>query len=259
MKFALVNEIKTEPHPTLKGKCPACGAEMIPKCGDIKVHHWAHNRGRICDPWWENETSWHRDWKNQFPVDWQEVPCKDENGVIHIADVKRPDGFYIEFQNSPISKDEVESRNQYYKNLVWVLNGCRSSVDQEKMSSAKGFVNGEGIFDITKLKLRIVHNWKNLAKNIFIDFNDSNLNGFRRIFYLFNDEKRQFLRGILVDDFISKAKIRGGLRLFIEDTLKLKEEFLEREKSEEEKKIRERREWEEKYVDPFVKKYPIKL
>jgi hypothetical protein len=29
---------------------------MTPKCGQLKVWHWAHRSTRSCDPWWENET-----------------------------------------------------------------------------------------------------------------------------------------------------------------------------------------------------------
>ena len=43
---------------------------------------------RFCDPWWENETEWHRAWKDQFPADWQEIVHHAEDGEKHIADVK---------------------------------------------------------------------------------------------------------------------------------------------------------------------------
>jgi len=46
---------------------------MVAKCGEVRIWHWAPHRSRLCDPWWENETEWHRNWKEQFPVNWQEV------------------------------------------------------------------------------------------------------------------------------------------------------------------------------------------
>ncbi len=88
MKFALVDEIRCEAQPSLRGNCPACDHPMVAKCGEVKIWHWAHKSRRLCDPWWENETEWHRDWKNQFPVQWQEDVHKAENGEKHIADVK---------------------------------------------------------------------------------------------------------------------------------------------------------------------------
>ena len=101
MKFAVVEgERREEAQPGRSGKCPVCGAEVIAKCGEVKVWHWAHRGRRTCDPWWEHETKWHRDWKNQFPRDWQEKIQRSENGEKHIADVKTDRGEVLEFQHS---------------------------------------------------------------------------------------------------------------------------------------------------------------
>ena len=70
------------------GYCPCCDTEMIAKCGNRKVWHWAHKTKRKYDHWWETETEWHRDGKNQFPVEWQEVVNFAEDGEKHLADVK---------------------------------------------------------------------------------------------------------------------------------------------------------------------------
>lgn len=75
---------------------------MTPKCGQLKVWHWAHRSIRSCDPWWENETPWHRAWKNQFPADWQEKVHRTDNGEKHVADVKTKSGVVLEFQHSPL-------------------------------------------------------------------------------------------------------------------------------------------------------------
>lgn len=87
MKYALVNDVKAEATPGTKGVCPVCGSEMTPKCGTKIMHHWAHKTNRACDPWWENETPWHRAWKNHFPKEWQEVIQWDpQTGEKHISD-----------------------------------------------------------------------------------------------------------------------------------------------------------------------------
>lgn len=49
-------------------------------------HHWTHNSVRNCDPCWENETPWHREWKNLFPENWREISHTDSKGEIHRAD-----------------------------------------------------------------------------------------------------------------------------------------------------------------------------
>ncbi len=77
MKYAILNKIKTEAIKGIIGTCPNCGAELIPKCGNIKIHHWSHKRLNNCDNWWESETEWHRNWKNNYPIDWQEISLKD--------------------------------------------------------------------------------------------------------------------------------------------------------------------------------------
>lgn len=124
MKYSLVNNIKSEPFKGGKGSCILCGQETIAKCGTSKVHHWAHTSLKNCDPWWENETEWHRKWKNYFPKEWQEIVHFDENtGEKHIADVKTSKGLIIEFQNSPMSIDELDSREEFYKKMIWILNG----------------------------------------------------------------------------------------------------------------------------------------
>ena len=89
MKFALVNKIKTEATPGSKGLCQICDSELVAKCGEIRVHHWSHKSKRDCDPWWENESEWHRAWKNEFPIDWQEIVHHDENGERHIRHYDR--------------------------------------------------------------------------------------------------------------------------------------------------------------------------
>lgn len=70
------------------------------------------------------ETPWHRNWKNAFPPSFREVSFQDKDlGDLHRADVFTHCGTTLEFQNSPICIQELESREAYYPKLVWVLNG----------------------------------------------------------------------------------------------------------------------------------------
>ncbi|CAD6878938.1 hypothetical protein [Methylomonas albis] len=94
------------------------------KCGSQKTWHWAHLRPLECDPWWENETQWHRDWKSLFPTEWQEVVHIDqETGEKHVADVKTERGLVIEFQHSNMPTEELRARESFYKNMIWVVDG----------------------------------------------------------------------------------------------------------------------------------------
>lgn len=122
MQFSIVNGVRSEAAPGLKGVCQGCGKPMTPKCGKIRVWHWSHQGSRTCDPWFE-ETEWHLSWKGEFPAEWREVIQYASDGEKHIADVKASDGRVIEFQNSRLTDEERYSREVFYKEMVWVLNG----------------------------------------------------------------------------------------------------------------------------------------
>ncbi len=123
MQLALVNNDRVEAFSGGRGLCPICGSEMIAKCGPRTINHWAHYRPKDCDPWWENETPWHRDWKNLFPMECREVSHIAHDGEIHRADVKTPTGIVIELQHSSMTDAERISREEFYGNLVWVVDG----------------------------------------------------------------------------------------------------------------------------------------
>jgi hypothetical protein len=132
MKFALVNDKKEEATKGAQGICQVCGSELIAKCGEVKINHWAHKGNRTCDPWWENETDWHRAWKDKFPKEWQETVHFDESGEKHIADVKTSSGWCIEFQHSYLNPEERRARNAFYRKLVWVVDGTRRQTDKKQ-------------------------------------------------------------------------------------------------------------------------------
>jgi hypothetical protein len=128
MRFALLNDERIEATKGAKGVCPCCGNDLVAKCGEVYIHHWAHKK-KCDDYWWENETEWHRNWKNKFPKEWQEIIQYDESGEKHIADVKTSSGWVIEFQHSSIARKERNSRDNFYNKLIWVVDGTRRKTD----------------------------------------------------------------------------------------------------------------------------------
>ena len=123
LKFSFVNGERLSPFPKGKGSCPVCGNDTHAKCGNVKIWHWAHGSNKICDNWWENETAWHRAWKGYWSDSNQEIVHFNElTGEKHIADVKNDDGLIIEMQNSPISQEELISRELFYGNMIWIVN-----------------------------------------------------------------------------------------------------------------------------------------
>ena len=70
------------------------------------------------------ESPWHREWKKSFPESYREISFSNQSlGELHRADIYTPCGTTIEFQNSPISLEELQSREAFYPKLIWVLNG----------------------------------------------------------------------------------------------------------------------------------------
>ncbi len=123
MQYAIIDNIRSEAFPGGRGSCSICGSAMVAKCGPRKMHHWAHFGRRNCDPWWESETAWHRNWKNLFPENCREVVHTSPDGELHRADIKSPTGIIIEVQHSNITDAERISREIFYRNLVWVVDG----------------------------------------------------------------------------------------------------------------------------------------
>lgn len=116
-----------------KTTCPLCSGTLIAKCGDIYVWHWAHSTSAQCDSWKEHETEWHRNWKAKFPVEFQEVVIQ-KDGVKHIADILTSSGTIIEFQNSSISTSTIQERENFYEDMIWVIN-AESFKDHFKLRS----------------------------------------------------------------------------------------------------------------------------
>lgn len=124
MKYALWKNKKIKARKQIKtAVCPFCLEPVIPKCGLIKKHHWAHKCKKRCDPWWENETEWHRLWKDCFPEEFQEIiTCNYKTKEKHLSDIKTKYGITIKPQNSPLTRDQQVLREDFFKNMIWLVN-----------------------------------------------------------------------------------------------------------------------------------------
>jgi competence protein CoiA len=180
MKFALVNGQHQEAQPNLSGKCPACGHPMVAKCGErrLRIWHWAHKSRRHCDPWWENETEWHRAWKGRFPAKWQESVHRAESGEKHIADVKTDQGWALEFQYSYLKPEERQARNAFYPKLAWIVNGTRRKRDKPQFFEAleQGTPIGQKplVMRVSLDKCALLREWAGSRKPVFLDFGEGN-------------------------------------------------------------------------------------
>lgn len=174
MQYALVSNERQEAQPNLTGKCQCCKSPVIAKCGDVRIWHWAHKTKLECDSWWE-ESEWHRAWKGQFPKEWQEIIHKAENNEKHIADVKVDQGYVIELQRSPIKSEERQSREAFYKKMIWVVDGTRRLKDKSKFLEYSMSVNGAA--HVRKLrrdfdKCTLLREWSECTSTTFFDFNE---------------------------------------------------------------------------------------
>lgn len=174
MQFALIDNQRIEAAPGLKGRCPGCSQLVDAKCGTIKIWHWAHRTKITCDTWWERETQWHRDWKNKFDREWHERILFDEKtGEKHIADVRTEHGLVIEFQHSPLDPQERNARENFYGNMVWIVDASHRKNDYKRF--LKGFPQfretpQKGLFLVARPDETFPANWVQSTKPVFFDF-----------------------------------------------------------------------------------------
>lgn len=119
MIWAINQKFRIKAQPKLIGYCPTCNEQLLPKCGKIKVWHWSHRSKRDCDKWYEPETQWHINWKNYFPENCQEVVIGEHRADLKIGNT------VIELQNSSISSLEIKEREEFYKDMIWIINGTK--------------------------------------------------------------------------------------------------------------------------------------
>ena len=204
MQYANVNGERREASPNAKGECPLCGSEVISKCGNIKVHHWAHVSGSDeCESGKESESKEHRVFKEQFP-EW----CRE---VVHGS--RRADvlvgRFVVEYQKSNISFEDMLERTKDWNTLgykvFWIL-------DYEKIASNFERKNYETVSYRWKWMRQIIK--KVFNENLNVSFYIKGLEDDK----LFKIEKfyTEALRGKLLDEkrFVKvlKEKALNGLQ-----------------------------------------------
>lgn len=117
-----------------KYSCPCCGGEVTLRDGPINAAHLAHIGGECRDSWHYDMPEWHKSMQALFPEEAREVVVKDET-TIHRADVL-VDKTVVEFQHSPISQDEFQNRNQFFRKhgyrIAWVFD-VQEAFDEKRI------------------------------------------------------------------------------------------------------------------------------
>lgn len=100
------------------------------------------------------------------------------SGEMHIADVKTIKDWVIEFQHSPLAPEERQARNDFYKKLVWVVNGMRRKKDKSKFFDSLREVASvtdqqspvRRIFKILWDDCALFRDWSESSSPVFFDF-----------------------------------------------------------------------------------------
>lgn len=183
MLWAIVDNEKVDPTPKSYGACPMCGGRVLSKCGEVKVWHWAHFKDENCDTWYEPESYWHLHWKMTFGKENAEIVI-NKDGKWHIADILTESEVVIELQNSPIQKDVIRKREDFYgKRMLWLINGVhfkhnfyireldnlnfRWKTKHNETENQKG--RKRFVWDYAR------KSWEDVQRPVFIDFGHNSL------------------------------------------------------------------------------------
>jgi hypothetical protein len=131
MLVASKNGMRVRPSKTgERAGCPVCGAEVVSRCGEINVWHWAHRAIAGCDPWIEAETEWHSNWKSLVPENWIEIVI-EKDGRRRCADIRLPNGRVVKLQRAPLSPEEIRDYERFFGDMVWIFDvrESRESLD----------------------------------------------------------------------------------------------------------------------------------
>lgn len=104
--------------------CPFCNQKVIQKKGEIKIHHFSHEKNTFCEyAKHDNISEWHIEWQKLFGLDNCEkiIQIGQEK---KIADVQL-NNLVVELQHSPITRKEIIQRCKFYtldnKTIVWIF------------------------------------------------------------------------------------------------------------------------------------------
>lgn len=175
------NDEKLRPSPGARSNCMHCGGELIAKCGEINVWHWAHKTLTNCEG--SEETIWHMDWKSHFNPENIEMPLVKDD-VRKIADLITDGGMVVEFQNSPITPEEIRFRERFYGKMIWVFNAD----DAYYNDRLETFINVKDK-KTTKDRYYYTFCWKHARKTVlacnkpvYLDLGNGNIFGIRKIY-----------------------------------------------------------------------------
>ena len=163
---------------SVKPICPKCKTDMIAKCGQVRIHHWAHKNKIQCDDWMEDENEWRREWLSHFAPDCQEQ-LVEHNGQSHFADILTTLGSVILLHQSQLTEEMIREREAFYQTPVWIFNAGRYKQDVNRFLSAfeKNYVRyrSKNLITISEFNIDKVFKkaWLSAQFPVFFDFSNA--------------------------------------------------------------------------------------
>jgi len=109
-----LTEERIRARPGLYAVCPGCQKDVIPRCGDFKIWHWAHKAG-ICKYDSEPYTAWHLEWQEKALNAGMEIEKIFDPSQRYRADIYDPKkNIVTEVQHSPITMETIVDRCLFY-------------------------------------------------------------------------------------------------------------------------------------------------
>jgi len=214
---------KVKASPSLKESqtkvfCPFCDPlserPLRHNCGSQKIPYFSHPPGTFCNEYGK-ETDWHLEWKQKVHSDYCEV-IMERNGIRHIADIKNNCNLVIELQHSKISQIDIEDREAFYDDMVWLFDATNPTPKEKLEKPCKRIIDIT-LYRVYDPKSDVVfyeYHWKrarqwilNTKKPLFLDMGDD------FIFYIPNGSFEEgYCCEITKDHFIDKVLKGKGLR-----------------------------------------------
>lgn len=147
--------LRREAAKGLVGECPACKGALVPKCGSLVAHHWAHARGRDCDPWYDPSAhEWHLEWQRRYADHCSEVVIGP-----HRADLVL-NGWVVELQHSHLSVGEIAEREAFYGK-------SQKPLGMQWIWDARAFASRLEVRSYDPSSGRVTFRWKHPRKSMF--------------------------------------------------------------------------------------------
>ena len=179
MLYALHNNDYALARPGLNAQCPYCLSDVISKCGNIKIWHWAHAvKTDACA--YKEMSEWHIKHQLAAEINGWKLEQKIGNDAIgyRIADCMYKNNI-IELQKSSISDNEIVMRNAHYnvfgKNIHWLFD-FRDKADNLRFTAENGIVKFKQSWarkTIIVLFDYIDNNNKPIWGNVFLNVSDT--------------------------------------------------------------------------------------